>query len=324
MGTPNDRIAARRYSGSTQPPPGKADALTSRVPNVDEVYTALLDRIGTGSIAVGSKLPSCRRLAHEMGSNPSTVNRAIRRLARHGLVRTEPRKGSYLVNDGAVAELTVSEAEQEFRRAVVKARRAGFGTARIREMFEASLSVGGTGLGRIAFVECNQYDLDRMLSLVRNATGVALEPILLDKLDDSWENSFDHLAAPMFHLTDIAELGIDLDKVTELNFVPSTNTLRQLASIGPREVVGVIAPTSRGVTRIAALANQYTTGTIHELDINKPDKIKSVDVLVYPAALDTEALDLSSVPIQIKIDWELDPTSAATFVGRAAQNGNGE
>ncbi|REK16495.1 MAG: GntR family transcriptional regulator, partial [Actinobacteria bacterium] len=143
--------------------------MTPSVPTVDDVYTALLERIGSGAIEVGSKLPSCRTLADEMGSNPSTVNRALRRLARHGLVRTEPRRGTFLVNAGAVPALSPGEAEKAIRDAVLKARRSGFGAAQIRELFEAALGLGGRQVGVVGFVECNSFDLDRMSTVIENA-----------------------------------------------------------------------------------------------------------------------------------------------------------
>ena len=135
--------------------------MSSAVPSVDDVYAALLDRIGAGTIEVGSKLPSCRVIADDLGSNPSTVNRAIRRLARHGLVRTQPRVGAFLVNAGVAPELSRDEVERAISDAVLVARRSGQSMARIRELFESALAMGSGLGGVVAFVECNQRDLNR-------------------------------------------------------------------------------------------------------------------------------------------------------------------
>jgi DNA-binding GntR family transcriptional regulator len=295
--------------------------ITPHVPTVDEVYTVLLERIGSGAIGVGSKLPSCRTIADELGSNPSTVNRAIRRLARHGLVRTEPRRGSFLVSVGAAPSLSPSEVEKEIRQAVLLARRSGLGAARIRELFEASLGLGGRHVGVVAFLECNPYDLDRMTTLIENTTGVAIKPMLFDELPEDWEQEFDLLATPIFHLADLAERRVDLDRVVELNFLPSASALRQLATIPADAVVAVVAPTLRGVERMKALASQYYTGAILAPDLSDSAAFDNVDVIIHPAAIDLDKAGIRSPAREIRIDWELDPVSASTFAGRAAAYG---
>jgi DNA-binding transcriptional regulator YhcF (GntR family) len=291
--------------------------VSAGVPSVDEVYGALLEDIGAGVIEVGSRLPSCRAIADELGSNPSTVNRAIRRLSRHGLVRTQPRVGSFLVN-AAVPELSRDEVQHAISGAVRTARRSGLATSQIRELFETVLAVE-SGAGRsVAFVECNQSELDRMSLLVENTTGVALKPILIDDLKPGWESRFDVVAAPMFHLVDIADVSDGLDRVVELNFIPSASVLRELATLRPSAVVAVVAPTLRGVQRMRALVSQYHAGTILVPDLDGHAPFDGVDVVIHPGAIDRNAIDPSGVHQVITIDWELDPGSSASFASRVA------
>ena len=292
--------------------------MTAAIPGVDEVHAVLLERIGAGLIPVGAKLPSCRALADELGSNPSTVNRAIRRLARHGLVRTEARRGTFLVNAGAAPELGRDEVERAVREAVLAARRSGLGTARIRELFESALAIGSRGAGIVAFVECNQRDLDQMAQLVENTTGVALKPILLDDLRRGWESEFDAIATPMFHLADLVAVSEDLDKVVELNFLPSSSALRELAMLSPDTDVGVAAPTPRGVERIRALVGQYYGGPIVVADLDKKAESQRLDVLVHPRALTISQEMVGRARQFLAIDWELDPSSASSFAARVA------
>ena len=292
--------------------------MNTQKPGVDEVYTALLERIGAGVIEVGDRLPSCRILAEEFSSNPSTVNRAIRRLARHGLVRTEPRRGTFLVNAGAVPELGRDEVERLVRDAILAARRSGLGPTRIRELFESALAVGSRSGGVVAFVECNPEDLERMSLIVENTTGVALTPMMLDELTPGWEDAIDVVATPMFHLADLIEVSADLDRVVELNFIPSAPVLRELSMLTSSAVVAVVAPTPRGIQRMRALVSQYYPGELLTPDPTSPDAFDGVDVIVHPVAMELDDCDLAGVPRSIVIDWDLDPASAATFAGRVA------
>lgn len=292
--------------------------MSAPVPGVDEVYAALLERIGAGVIEVGTKLPSCRILAEELGSNPSTVNRAIRRLARHGLVRTEPRVGTFLVNAGETRELSIDEVDRTIRDAVLTARSSGLGTPRIRELFESALALGSPEAGIVAFVECNPSDLERMSSLVENMTGLSLTPKMIDDLHPGWESEIDVVVTPVFHLADLVEVSEDLDRVVELNFIPSPAVLRELSTLASRVVVAVAAPTSRGVERMQALVSQYYAGTILTPDLDDEHPLDGVDVVVHPRAIEVDADRLAGVK-EIVIDWELDQASATTFVARVAE-----
>jgi len=292
--------------------------MSAKVPSVDDVYAALLERIGAGIIEVGSKLPSCRVLADDLGSNPSTINRAIRRLSHHGLVRTEPRVGTFLINAGATPDLDRNEVERAIRDAVLAGRRSGLGTARIREMFESVLAVGSRGVGVIAFVECNPKDLDRMVRLVENTTGVALNPMLISDLGPGWESEIDVVVTPMFHLADLMEVSKDLDRVVELNFIPSASVLRELSTLRLSATVAVVAPTPRGVDRMRALVSQYYAGPLLTPDLDGGETLEGVDVLVHPRAIELDEDLVAGVSKEIVIDWELDPGSSATFLSRLA------
>jgi DNA-binding transcriptional regulator YhcF (GntR family) len=295
--------------------------MSTTVPGVDEVYAALLDRIGAGTIEVGSKLPSCRQLANELGSNASTVNRAIGRLQGHGLVRTQPRVGAFLVNSDVAPELSGDEVERAVSGAVLAARRSGLDSEAIRDLFETAVSVSSGTRGPVVFVECNQNDLDRMAQLVENATGVAVKPILMEELGKGWESRIDVVATPMFHLADLAAISQDLDRVVELNFIPSASVLRELSTLDPLASVAVVAPTPRGLKRMHALVSQYYAGSIQEPDLESDEPFANIDAVVHPGAIDPAQFDLRGVGRVITVDWELDPGSAARFASRVAEAG---
>lgn len=292
--------------------------MSAAIPSVDEVYGALIERISAGVIPVGGKLPSCRALADELGSNPSTVNRALRRLSRHGLIRTEPRVGSFLVNAGTARQVGHDEVAGEVRRAIVAARSAGLDGVQIRAIVESSLAAGTRAGGGVAFVECNEGDLIRMAQLVENATGVALQPMLIEDLQPGWEDSIDVVTTPMFHLAGVVAVTADMDRVVELHFVPSARVLRQLATIDPTARVGVIAPTARGVERMRALISQYYEGPILTPSLEVPASFEAIDVLVHPSALEPPPEVADRIEVRVVIEWELDPASAAGFAGRVA------
>ncbi|WP_312349437.1 GntR family transcriptional regulator [Actinomyces sp.] len=56
-------------------------------------------RISTGQWAPGSRIPSVRELALEMGVNPNTVQRALGELDRESLTLTERTAGRFVTQD---------------------------------------------------------------------------------------------------------------------------------------------------------------------------------------------------------------------------------
>lgn len=288
--------------------------------SVDDIYLLILERLGAGAFQLGSRLPSCRALADLFGSNPSTVSRALRRLSAAGLVRTEERRGSFVTATQPARVDSESQIVEDLTRVVSKAAAAGYDRSVIGRMFERALA-SATTTARVAFAECNAFDLGRMSRMVENATGVAVDPVLMDDLADDWTDRFDVVAVPLFHLADVAAKPPGLDRVVELNFVPAAEVLRRIATLDVRCRVMVVLPTRRGIELISSLVRQYFAGRI-ETHMGGADDIPALevgDVLVTTHALGLSDNQVASLQEVIQVDWELDQHSARTFRLRVEQ-----
>ncbi|MCY4369386.1 MAG: GntR family transcriptional regulator [bacterium] len=287
---------------------------------MDDIYLVILERLGSGSFPLGSRLPSCRALARDLGSNPSTVSRALRRLAANGLVRTEERRGTFVTATQPARVDSESQIVEDLTRVVSRASAAGYDRSVIGRMFEKALASATTS-ARVAFAECNVFDLARMSRMVENATGVAVESLLVDDLAEDWRDKFDVVAVPLFHLADVAAKLRGLSRVVELNFVPAAPVLRRIATLDPERRVVVVLPTRRGIERISSLVRQYYAGSI-ETHIGGADDIPQLgmeDVLVTTHALGLSDDQAASPAEVIRVDWALDQHSARTFKLRVEQ-----
>lgn len=294
--------------------------------SLSEVHRALTARIGAGAYPVGSRLPTCRALATDLGSNASTVDRAIQRLVDAGVLRTLPRRGTYVVSmpaDGPAGHAVASE----LRDAIGRARRAGLAEPEIRAIVTEALEAVDGAAPRIALVECNQADLERFRALVENASGLRVHPVLLaDVGDRRLDQEFDAVAAPLFHFQDLVDVVADLDAVVEVGVVVAPAVLRRLAMLEPHQRVAVATPTARGVERIGALVRQYFAGEVvgHRLGSDPVEHLAGVDVVVRSNAGELTAAERAAVREVIRVDWELEPGFAATFraqVHRAVARG---
>ncbi|GLZ38497.1 GntR family transcriptional regulator [Actinokineospora sp. NBRC 105648] len=72
----------------------------SPVPPFEQVRTGFAAKINSGELAVGTKLPTVRALAAELGLAVNTVARSYRELEEAGLVETRGRAGTFVSTSG--------------------------------------------------------------------------------------------------------------------------------------------------------------------------------------------------------------------------------
>lgn len=293
--------------------------------SVDDVHQVLLEQIGATAFPVGARLPSCRALARELGSNPSTVDRAIQRLAEAGLVRTIPRRGTFVSATEAPRGDVLASLTHDLDRIVARATAAGLSAEEIRSRFDEAIE-RANGQPTVAFVECNKADLEHMADMVENATGITVERILLDDVVGTrLDARYDIIAAPLFHLADVAEYVSGLDVVVEINFVAAPAVLRRLATLRPDQRVVVAAPTRRGLERMTALVRQYYPTDVEQFLIgtDDPGQLVGADAIVRSNAgsllLDAAAGAGEACAEEIVVEWELDPGFVSSFRARVGE-----
>ncbi|PRX44279.1 GntR family transcriptional regulator [Prauserella shujinwangii] len=86
----------------------------SKVPPYEQVRSELARQINDGTLAVGTKLPTVRRLAADLGIAPNTIARAYRELEEAGLIETRGRAGSFVGSSGDTSRQRVREAAAEY------------------------------------------------------------------------------------------------------------------------------------------------------------------------------------------------------------------
>lgn len=69
-----------------------------RTPPYEQLRQQLTTAIRSGELTQGSKLPTVRRLATDLGIAPNTVARTYLELEREGLIETRGRRGSFVAD----------------------------------------------------------------------------------------------------------------------------------------------------------------------------------------------------------------------------------
>ncbi|MBB5155838.1 GntR family transcriptional regulator [Saccharopolyspora phatthalungensis] len=83
---------------------------TSGVPPFEQVRSAIAEQVNSGGLPVGTKLPTVRALAADLGIAANTVAKAYRELEQAGLLETRGRAGTFVSDAGDQAAARAAEA----------------------------------------------------------------------------------------------------------------------------------------------------------------------------------------------------------------------
>lgn len=105
-------------------------------PPYEQIRVQVRDAVRSGSLAAGSKLPTVRRLAEELGLAVNTVARAYRELESDGVIETRGRNGSFVRAQGDAIDRAVQDAARVYAET---ARRLGVDAQTAQQYVAAAL-----------------------------------------------------------------------------------------------------------------------------------------------------------------------------------------
>ncbi len=121
---------------------------TASQPLAEQLAARLADRIQTGLLATGARLPSVRQCAQQQGVSPSTVVAAYDQLQAQGLVAVQRNRGFYIRNRAIAQSDNVLAASEVVATGVATPARAPVSAAAlIRGMFQGGSGLPQPGLG---------------------------------------------------------------------------------------------------------------------------------------------------------------------------------
>ncbi|GAA4838305.1 GntR family transcriptional regulator [Saccharopolyspora rosea] len=90
----------------------------SDVAPFEQVRSGIAERINTGELPVGAKLPTVRALAADLGIAANTVAKSYRELERAGLIETRGRAGTFVSATGDRSRARAAAAAAAYARTV--------------------------------------------------------------------------------------------------------------------------------------------------------------------------------------------------------------
>ncbi|MGN2635919.1 GntR family transcriptional regulator [Nocardia takedensis] len=108
----------------------------SQIPPYEQLRQGIIARVRAGELTAGTKIPTVRALAADLGLAPNTVARAYRELEADGVLETRGRQGTFIASSG---DPTVDAAGRAATDYVAAIRRLGLDDATARRYLEAAL-----------------------------------------------------------------------------------------------------------------------------------------------------------------------------------------
>ena len=109
----------------------------STTPPFEQLRVQLVEQVSTGTLAAGTRLPTVRKLADDLGIAPNTVARAYRELEADGFIETRGRNGSFVSAQGDAAQKQAQEAARTYADRV---RQLGIPRAQAQDYIAAALN----------------------------------------------------------------------------------------------------------------------------------------------------------------------------------------
>ncbi|WP_231556410.1 GntR family transcriptional regulator [Cryobacterium sp. MLB-32] len=93
---------------------------TAAAPPFEQIRTQIIESVRSGALPPGTRLPTVRALATQLGIATNTVARAYRELERDDLIETRGRMGSFIAANGDAAHRHAQEAAIAFAARIEK------------------------------------------------------------------------------------------------------------------------------------------------------------------------------------------------------------
>jgi DNA-binding transcriptional regulator YhcF (GntR family) len=291
--------------------------------SVHAVRDIVIDRLASGAHPIGSKLPTSRELAAEIGAHRNTVAKAYQELAALGLVTVRQGRGTFVVSllENGSGRAFATQLHGSLTDLIRKARRIGLAERELRDLLDIEIATVYGVARRGLFVECNPADVAAAIDEIETLVGQRLSPLLLQRLQRDpvvAVAGYDVVFTSLFHVKEVSDWlapvspGVD---VIGVYTQPDETALDQLARIPTGSRVGIVVSNAEGARRFANQINTVTVASTSALVMPNDDQIVALaaemDVFVCSRSRFAQVLALALPQPAIELQFHVSPQSAA-------------
>jgi DNA-binding transcriptional regulator YhcF (GntR family) len=285
-----------------------------------DIEQNIIQQIEGGHYPSGMQLPSVREMADEFGVNKNTIVRIYQSLERRGYLQVRRGSGTYVrsLETENRAGAAIASWQEQLAIALRMARTAGVDQEQVRHIVLENIhQVYGSTRQRMLFVECNQYDIDSLSSIIAKGVELPLQGVLITDFlaePEKYIANFDFIITTFFHLNEIEPVvnAVDSHKLVAVHAMPTQDALLELARLQV-PVLGVVADLPRAMDMMMHIVQTYQrTATLMSSSLEDSVRLQNLldkaDAIVvtqsrYPGLM-AHHPQIPVVPISLTITQE--------------------
>lgn len=286
----------------------------------------LTGRIRTGEYPEGSQLPTVRDLAHELSVNKNTIVRAYQALERKGFLELIRGRGAFVRTSKPILGEIDSRWLLRLDELILDAKQRNVARDLVLAEIRARVdTIFGQSDLRLAFIECNQQDIDEMATQLASAVRHPFQGVLLDefvKRPQETTAAYDLVVTTFYHLNEVNRaLGNGKhENLVAVHALPNHEALLELARLHA-PVIGLVAALPSVVDTLTHLVQTYhPAATLMSALIDDAPRVKMLlqkaDAVVVTRAFARQLLRFKpDIPVVV-VTFTVDQQSVAYLRNR--------
>lgn len=241
------------------------------IPIYKQLVDSISSNIRSGNMPAGTRLPTVRRLADELGIANGTIKRAYDELEKEKLIEKSQGRGtfvSYMPESSdsrkvkamaAIDQLFDMLEELDFSMSEMSI----FLNLKLRERARTQSNLV------IAVVECNAEILSQLGEQLRKIEGVDIYTYLLDDIvayPYKLGEDVDLIVTTQEHAEKLSAVVPEPHRIARIAVRPSTHCMSEIVKLQPSESVGILCDSPRFGKLLSNLCDIYTEG----VDVSEP------------------------------------------------------
>ncbi len=264
--------------------------------NAARARAVLRDAIQSGVYARGSRLPSTRELAAQLGINRNTATKIYSELARENLIELPANRPPIVIGDGATApgEAFYERLREALETIFLESQLIGISPADTTKMLNQAAAdfFASYRAPRVFVAECNEVEARAYAQELTIRLDSVVRPILLDQLDQI--GAEDIVVTPLMHLNEVRE-GLNGRTERLIGLVVSANSadiarIARTVTTGP---LGIVAVNPGAAERLRRLLGFQIDVPMVTASVNQPETLEAmrgkVECVVSTVRADKEA-----------------------------------
>jgi len=299
-----------------------------------DIVRMLEDKITSGVYPEGSKLETVRDYADELRVNKNTIVRAYQILKRKGYLELVRGSGAYVKRRHPLAGNGNGIRQADLDEIIQDAKRHALTREQVLDKIRASVDrVYWQGKLRLAFIECNQEDIDSMQAELTAAIGRPLEGLLLSNFlarAQDLATQFDLIVTTFFHLSQVSSALAPAaqTKVVGVNANPNHDALLNIARLRMPVIGLVCAMPSVAETLTHLIQTYHPTATVIPALIDDRARLETLfekaDAIVVTRGFSQQLMELKpQVPV-IPVVFSIEQQSIDFLESRIQEEVNRE